>query len=341
MRTRRVAAHTLALAGLLLPSAPATMRVADARPVDDQRPDSADRSYVGPRAPLSSITFASAGRTVAAGGQDGLVRVWDVASGRLLRLLRAPGEVFDVAAPGAGAWIAAVGDGPWLRIWDARTGALHRTIRLEGWGVALAWSADASKVIVATQPSGVAAYDLSGRLLWRRALSFPSIVVAEGDAVLAGTGRLRILGPAGDSLAVLARSAGQVSGACTAANARHVVTASRDGWIRVWDRQTRDTVRGLRPHFRIRFRVGTRELDYPEHRPLTAAACSPEGTGVAVAGVANTAYLYDGPELRLVRTLEGHRLAINDIAFDAGGRRVATAGADGTVRLWGVPGGPR
>jgi WD40 repeat protein len=39
---------------------------------------------------------------------------------------------------------------------------------------------------------------------------------------------------------------------------------------------------------------------------------------------------------RQLLVLRGHRAAVEDVAFDAGGRRLATASDDGTVRIWDI-----
>src|SRR6476659_3533660 len=66
-------------------------------------------------APISSIATDSAGRLLVTGSDDKTVRVWDLASGDLLRTLRPPigqgkeGDVLAVAISPDGELIAAVG----------------------------------------------------------------------------------------------------------------------------------------------------------------------------------------------------------------------------------------
>jgi WD40 repeat protein len=102
-------------------------------------------------------------------------------------------------------------------------------------------------------------------------------------------------------------------------------TATDDGAVLLWDTASR-TVRGeLRP-----------VVSPGPH--LTAMALSPRGDRLATAdeagGVDVTAVSGDGrqgaPPLHLV----GHIGAVDDVEFSADGALVASAGADGTARLW-------
>src|SRR5207249_9404069 len=49
--------------------------------------------------------------------------------------------------------------------------------------------------------------------------------------------------------------------------------------------------------------------------------------------------LWDAATGQLVQSLAGHRGTIPGLAFDPTGERLASAGADGTVRVWTVPRG--
>ena len=44
--------------------------------------------------------------------------------------------------------------------------------------------------------------------------------------------------------------------------------------------------------------------------------------------------VWDAGTEKRVSSLEGHTGIVNDLAFDPAGERVATAGADGSVRIW-------
>jgi RNA polymerase sigma factor (sigma-70 family) len=70
-----------------------------------------------------AVAFAPDGQTLATGGRDGLVKLWDVASGRHLRTLEVQhAQVEALAWSRDGRTVASAGRGGVIRLWDAVTG---------------------------------------------------------------------------------------------------------------------------------------------------------------------------------------------------------------------------
>ncbi|MBI3407516.1 MAG: protein kinase [Planctomycetes bacterium] len=75
-------------------------------------------------APVNVLDVTSDGKTLAAAGKERNIRVWDVASGTIVKSLDAGGqETLAVVFSADGRWLAAAGHDKIIRIWEWRTGA--------------------------------------------------------------------------------------------------------------------------------------------------------------------------------------------------------------------------
>jgi WD40 repeat protein len=80
--------------------------------------------YGGHAGQVLSVAYAPDGATLASGGDDGVVRIWDAHTGQQLQQLQQltapPGKVDSLAYAPDGATLASGGKDGAVRIWDAR-----------------------------------------------------------------------------------------------------------------------------------------------------------------------------------------------------------------------------
>jgi WD40 repeat protein/GTPase SAR1 family protein len=84
-----------------------------------------------PRNPIMSIAFDPTGRTLASGGFDNKVRLWEAATGRLLYTLEGhTGVVLSVAFDPTGRTLASGSYDRTVKLWDVTSGELFQTLEL-------------------------------------------------------------------------------------------------------------------------------------------------------------------------------------------------------------------
>ncbi|QZZ21918.1 caspase family protein [Leptothermofonsia sichuanensis E412] len=301
---------------------------------------------------IKTISFSPDGRLLAAiAVNSGVAQVWSVESGALLYQLEAAGGVIKqlVFSPD-GEWIATVDDQPSVRIWQVNEGKPGRQL-----------SHKAEVQNIAFSPDGQQVLTVSGNTvqLWQ-------VSTGQAQQVLSQPGKVRhaAFSPSGLQVSTVSndgmvrlwqidetksspsnsspqpRAARIVEQFTTHSESLEQTVFSPDGTVvAAIDQHHRFWLWDIRSG-RLRLKntqIGKGDVSSGQ----TAIAFSPDNQYVVTAGFAidnqepvPVARLWNLHTAHLVETLKGHSDAISSVQFSSDGALIATASADGSIRLW-------
>ena len=296
------------------------------------------------------VRFNHDGSRIITGCSDGTAQMWGVASGRMIgEPFRHHGVIEDTSFSADGSRVLTAGSDGVARVWEARRGRPqsmvfwhsddpfskwnpekvgHADISPDGSlaltggtdGTASLWDLRAGKVAVApllaggvttcVRFSGDGRRFLATSIEWEAGTRVWEIGPARAD------GRLSIKDWKGKHFA-----SGNTRFAEFSIGGSYLATASEDRFARVWalgaDSPPVEMEHPARLT-RVRF-----DPDALTRRPRIATGCDDGFVGI-----------WDYEQGALVHRLDGHRKQISELVYAPGGKLLATASHDGTLRLW-------
>ena len=257
---------------------------------------------------ITSLIFSPSGRKLASGGEDGTIHLWDVTTGRHLKIV-AMNDINDVeyvtfspdrctvAVMGRddslSLWEGSDNSPSTLRLWEIATGKLCQTIT--GNILQVVFSQDGRTLAISE-------YDWNGDFwigLW--------------DATT--WSHLKTLTKTGCANFITLSQDGR-----TLAVGNHIWYSG----IRLWD-VTREV--------QLNTLTGSKELD------VSSLTFSPDGGTLASGCGDSTIHLWNVATGKHVKTLTGYTANISSLCFSPDGNTLASGYEDGTVLLWDVDSG--
>jgi WD40 repeat protein len=286
------------------------------------------RALHGHTGDVYCFAFAPDGQTLASAGQDGTVRVWELAHGVQRYCLSQPrGEITAVAFSPDGQWLAsACGQGTVL-VSEATTGKEIVTLRAsEGEAYSVAFSPGGHLLATSGREATVKLWNTSTWALERTLTGHAAQVQGlafspDGKTLATGSGdrTVRLWNLAeGRTRAILEGRSGEILSVAFSPDGNRLAAASRDQQVVLWDPTTGKKCATLRGH--------TNRVNH--------VAFSPDNRVLASASKDATVRLWDvmtGAELGNIR---GHLGRSWCVGFSPDGATIATSGADAAIRLW-------
>jgi len=277
---------------------------------------------------IYAYAFSLDGKQALAGGVDQEVRLWDLDTGRCLRVLQGHSGIIRSLSwsPDQHRVLSGSIDGT-VRLWDVGTGCCLRVLRGHTDAIfCVAGSADQRRAISGSSDNTVRLWDvetghclrvLEGhtREIWTVAWS------ADGRHVLSGSGDNTVRlwdAETGRCLRVLQAHTSYVLSLAWNANEPRALSSSGDNTVRLWDVETGRCLRVLEGHTNFVWSVAwTIDQRY---------AVSGDG--------GKNVRLWALETGRCLAVLEGHTDQIWVVAWTADGRRIISGDVQGGLRIW-------
>ncbi|MGH3688351.1 MAG: NB-ARC domain-containing protein [Pseudonocardiaceae bacterium] len=277
------------------------------------------------------LVVAPGGSWLASAGDDGQVRVWDLATGAVRHTLigHTRGVPVLVVAPD-GSWLASADYNGEVRVWDLATGAVRYTL--------IGHSDTVGALVVAPDGLWLASADYNGQVLvWDLATGAAHhtltdltghgdgvwvLVVAPDGSWLASAGydgevRMWDL-TTGAVCGTLPGHRGWVRALVVAPDGSWLASAGYDGEVRVWDLATGAVRHVLTGH----------------RGEVRALVVAPDGSWLASAGDDGEVWVWDLATGVARHALPGHRGGVWALVVAPDGSWLASAGYDVQVRVW-------
>ncbi|WP_438006201.1 AAA family ATPase [Sorangium sp. So ce321] len=292
-----------------------------------------ERTLSGHSGMVNACAVSPDGQRIVSASSDDTLKVWDLASGKLLSTLEGHSRGVHACAvsPDGQRIVSASGDST-LKVWDLASGKLLSTLVGHSGEVnACAVSPDGQRIVSASGDSTLKVWDLaSGKLLSTLGGHSERVnacaVSPDGQRIVSASGdsTLKVWDLAsGKLLSTLEGHSGWVTACAVSPDGQRIVSASGDNTLKVWDLASGKLLSTLEGH----------------SERVNACAVSPDGQRIVSASSDNTLKVWDLASGKLLSTLEGHSEGVHACPVSPDGQRIVSASWDRTLKVWDLASG--
>lgn len=291
-----------------------------------------EQTLVGHASSVYGCAVTRDGRRLISASWDRTLKVWDVASGQVLRTLK--GHAAEVTAcvllPDEEHVVSGSSDCS-LKVWSLQTGRVKQTLLGHtGEVTCLAVFPDGKRVLSGARDKTLRIWDLETGLVLQTLIGHVGWVTACGllddERVISGAWdkTIRIWrADTGKEAATLVGHAAGVRALCPLPGGRRVLSGSEDHSLKLWDVST-----------------GRELVAYQGHTAgVTACTLLPDGKRLVSTAKDKTLRVWDLASGQLLTTLQGHSGWVTACAALPDGRHVVSGSDDYSIKVWDLTAG--
>ncbi|MEH1915729.1 serine/threonine-protein kinase [Nostoc sp.] len=289
---------------------------------------SLDNTLQGHENSVLSVAISPDGKTIASSGDDRTIKLWNLATGKLISSLNGHFQQVNVVVISPdGKLLVSASDDNTIKIWNLATRKQIRTLIGHSDSVhALAISADSETLVTGSDDNTIKIWDLAtgeqirtlaGHTFWVR-----SVAISPNGVILASGSfdkTIKIWNLAkGYPIRTLEGNSQTVTTVAISPNGKTLATASRDRTIKLWNLATGRELRTLAGH----------------GNTVTSVAFSADGKIVASGSRDRTIKLWNTATGEEILTLAGHTNTVTSVTFTPDGKSLVSGSEDNTIKIW-------
>ena len=278
---------------------------------------------------VACVAITEDGKKIASGSFDGKIKIWDLESGELIRLVaEKQGVIYAIALNSKAEIIASGSSDLSVQLWDWNTGAVMETVREHSGSIrSLAISQDGKTLAsgsfdqtikVISLDSGKPISTLTGHLGAVSAIAFcpDGQILASGS----GDGNIKIWHwNTGQLLHTISGDIGAIGAIAFHPNGLFLASASTDRTIKLWHLGTLEKIHTFTGH------AGA----------VTAVTFTPDGESLISGSADGTLKIWHLSSYELVSTLNGNSdSSVVSAAISPNGQIIVSGKVNGTIDFW-------